>query len=140
MAFSLKDQLKKQQKSVKSRALKPPKTTSHYSAKNRWNQRQEVSNFSLDPQHLKKKFKEFHFPEGFKKLRDNREKLSTLCYARPRIWPRPRAIPPKHSKTKIIFQETKKNFIILTTNLWLSKKNLTIKLHWSVGVGIWNAS
>ncbi len=46
-------------------SIKTSKTTPHYSAKNRWNQRQEVSNFSLDPQNYKKWN---YFPSNKKEL------------------------------------------------------------------------
>ncbi len=126
----------KSNKKCEKPSIKTSKTTSHYSAKSRWNQRQEVSNFSLDPQNSKKKKKtstnfNFTFRKDSKKhsknLRENREKLSILCYARRRTWPpTPRHSPKNIQKAKLFSKKQKGTLSILTTNLRLSKKNSTI--------------
>jgi hypothetical protein len=89
VAFSLKDQLKKQQKSVKSRALKPQKTLHIIPLKTVEISDRKSPTFHLTHKIQKKTSKSFNFTfrkdlKNIQKLRDNREKLSTLCYARPR--------------------------------------------------------
>jgi hypothetical protein len=90
VAFSLKDQFKKQQKSVKSRALKPPKLLDIIPLKTVEISDRKSPTFHLT-QKITKKVQQIslslsrRIKKNIQKLRDNREKLSTLCYARPQI-------------------------------------------------------
>jgi hypothetical protein len=90
VAFSLKDQFKKQQKSVKSRALKPPKLLHIIPLKTVEISDRKSPTFHLT-QKITKKVQQIslslsrRIKKNIQKLRDNREKLSTLCYARPQI-------------------------------------------------------